>query len=121
MTAVNLTGDSSLDALHLQVNPENVLKVRAALLAESDRLHQAVQRGGAGEWVGFCGGDPLSADARGAFNQRIDEVIGHCRHYADTLRAAGESLERVALDYGHTDAEIAASYRLVSRTRGGTA
>jgi uncharacterized protein YukE len=122
VSAVSWNGDSAVDRLRLQVNPENVLRVRATLLAESDRLSAAIERGGQGDWVGFCGGDPLSADARAAFNERIDDVAGQCRAYADSLRAAGDSLEQVARDYGHTDAAIAASYQRMSwAAQGGSA
>jgi hypothetical protein len=114
VTTVNPNGDSAPDHLHLQVNPDNVLKVRAALLAESDRLNSALQHGDYGDWVGLCAGDPLSADARAAFNDRIDEVVAYCRRYADSVRASGDSLEQIAKEYGHTDDEIAASYRRIS-------
>jgi hypothetical protein len=103
-------GEDALTQLRLQVHPGNVLRVRAALLAESDRLH-AVLAAGPPDPVGACGGDPLSADARTAFNGRVRDVVAACRSYADELGAAGRSLELVARDYGFTDAQIADSYR----------
>jgi hypothetical protein len=103
---------SVMSQVRMQVTPENVLRVRAALLAESDRLLSTLRSGGPpGDWVGLCGGDPLSADARGVFNERIDKAVGHCRGHAERLRSAAHSLDGIARDYGHTDTDIAGPYR----------
>jgi hypothetical protein len=101
-----------ISQVRTQVTPENVLRVRAALLAESDRLSAALRSGGPpGDWVGLCGGDPLSVDVRRIVNERIDGMVGECRGHAEQLRSAAHTLDVIARDYGHTDADIAASYR----------
>ncbi|WP_028937844.1 hypothetical protein [Pseudonocardia spinosispora] len=97
-----------------EVTPENVLRVRAVLLAEADRLGRSIGPAEPDGWVGACGGDPLSSDARSAFNERIEATRERCRGQVDRLRVAGHSLEDVARSYGHTDAAIAASCRRLS-------
>ena len=117
MSTVQLNEDVNpvMSQVRTQVTPENVLRVRAALLAESDRLLTALSSGGPpGNWVGLCGGDPLSADVRRTVNERIDGAVGHCREHAEQLRSAAHSLDVIARDYGHTDADIADSYRIES-------
>lgn len=100
---------SAVDAVRLQVDPDNVMTVMRVLVAESDRLLDSVRRARSrGPWVGQCGGDPVSRDAASAFNQRIDQLVEQCRRYAEELGQAGHSLAAIARDYGHTDAEIQA-------------
>ncbi len=62
---------SSLDHLGLQVNPENVLKVRAMLMAEADRLYHDMWRYEPQSMVRLCGGDPVSRQAMDGFNVKI--------------------------------------------------
>lgn len=115
MAGVNPTEQgSAIDSLRMQVTPENVLRVRAVLLAEADRFDGSIGPSEPDGWVGRCGGDPLSSDARSAFNARIEAVHRRCQNQVEQLRAAGHSLEDVARTYGHTDADIAASYRALS-------
>ena len=98
-------------ALALQVNRETVLKARATLLAEARRLDLELDQRRLGSDVGLCGGDPVSPEAAGAFNERIDALVVSCRAYNEKLRAAASDLDATARSYGYTDDEIAASYR----------
>ncbi|MEJ3652610.1 hypothetical protein WEH80_06470 [Actinomycetes bacterium KLBMP 9759] len=103
--------DAAVADVALQVNRDNVLKARAALLAEAKRLDDVLDghlRNYSG--IGLCGGDPVSADAQKAFNERIDALIEHCRTYNRDLREAAYALDDVARRYGYTDEEIAASF-----------
>jgi hypothetical protein len=105
--------DAAVRSLALQVNRDTVLKARAALLAEADRLDKNLQRthrefGG----VGRCGGDPVSPEASKAFDERINALVGHCFGYNRDLRASAFALDATARAYGYTDDEIAASFQL---------
>lgn len=97
-------------ALALQVNRDTVLKARAALLAEADRLDLELNRRKHGSEVGVCGGDPVSPEAAGAFNERINALVVGCREYNRDLRTAANTLDATARAYGYTEDEIAASY-----------
>ncbi|WP_232661383.1 hypothetical protein [Pseudonocardia sp. TRM90224] len=103
--------DAAVAHLALQVNRENVLKARAALLAEADRLDAIVETHIA-SWkgMGLCGGDPVSRDAQAAFNERTLALIDGCFSYNRDLRQAAHALDETARFYGYTDDEIASSF-----------
>jgi uncharacterized protein YukE len=98
--------------VNLQVTPENVLDVRKVLLQEADRLLKAA---GPAEmmtqFVGPCGGDPVSQQASIAFGERIAIMAQQCRDYANGLKNAGNSLDQIARSYGYTDEQIQDSLR----------
>jgi hypothetical protein len=106
--------DAAVRALALQVNRDTVLKARAALLAEADRLELELNRRKLDSKVGLCGQDPVSPEAANAFNERIDVLIASCRTYNRDLHTAAQALDATARAYGYTDDEIAASYHLTS-------
>jgi len=106
--------DAAVRALALQVNRDTVLKARAALLAEADRLDVELGKRQLGSEVGLCGADPVSPEAAGAFNERINALVRSCVAYNGQLRAAASALDATARFYGYTDDEIAASYRSAS-------
>jgi hypothetical protein len=107
--------DAAVRSLALQVNRETVLKARAALLAEADRLDNELQmRHATQSGIGLCGGDPVSPEAAAAFNERIDALVQECRNYNRDLRASAVALEDTARGYGYTEDEIAASFRPAS-------
>jgi len=103
--------DAAVRALALQVNRDTVLQARAALLAEADRLDLELNQRKHGSEVGVCGGDPVSPEAAGAFNERINALVMDCRTYNRELRVAANALDATAKSYGYTEDEIAASYR----------
>ena len=103
--------DAAVRALALQVNRDTVLQARAALLAEADRLDVELNQRKHGSEVGVCGGDPVSPEAAGAFNERINALVVSCRAYNRDLHAAAYALDATARVYGYTDDQIAASYR----------
>ncbi len=107
--------DAAVGALALQVNRETVLKARAALLAEADRLdaqlrdkHSDLSR------VGLCGADPVSPEAARAFNERIDALVKSCFDYNQDLRMSAARLDATARAYGYTDDQISASFHPTS-------
>jgi uncharacterized protein YukE len=103
--------DTAVANLALQVNRETVLKARGALMAEADRLDDAVETArNNGAVVGLCGGDPVSPQAAAGFNARIESMYEQCRRYNQDLREAARALDAVALSYGYTESEIAASF-----------
>ncbi|MEJ3655703.1 hypothetical protein WEH80_22290 [Actinomycetes bacterium KLBMP 9759] len=103
--------DAAVASVAMQVNRENVLKARAALLAEADRLDSVVaQTALRDQGIGLCGGDPVSIDAAAAFNERIAALVNQCIRYNQDLREAATALDATARQYGYTDDEIASSY-----------
>jgi hypothetical protein len=107
---------SVIHSVGLQVDPHNVLRVRSVLLTEAEKLLDAVTRAMSEQpWVDLCGADPVSGEASAAFNARIKILIDQCRQYALQLEHAGHSLDRIARNYGCTEAEILASFK---RSRG---
>ncbi len=102
---------AALASVSLQVNRDNVLQARKAVLDEAQRLQDLLITHQRDVWVDLCGGDPVSADAAEAFNERIHQLVDHCWRYAMELKAAGDALGETARAYGFTDEQIAASYR----------
>jgi hypothetical protein len=103
--------DAAVRSLTLQVNRETVLKARAALLAEAERLDHLLVERHRGHGVGLCGGDPVSPEAAQAFNELIEGLVDNCFAYNRDLRAAASALDATARAYGYTDEQIAASFR----------
>ncbi|MGH3614742.1 MAG: hypothetical protein ACRDRK_19555 [Pseudonocardia sp.] len=104
--------DAAVAAVGMEVDRENVLAARTALLAEADRLDELIideRRRGMG--VGLCGGDPVSPEAATAFNERIEALLSQCHRYNQDLREAAHALDAVAHGYGWTEDEIAASFQ----------
>jgi hypothetical protein len=104
--------DAAVADLALQVNRDTVLQARAALLAEADRLDDAVNSARLGDSVGNCGGDPVSPQAADGFNKRIGDMYDQCQRYNQDLRDAADALSAVARSYGYTEGEIHASFRV---------
>lgn len=104
--------DAAVAAVGMEVDRENVLKARAALLAEADRLDNLVKyERGIAQGLGLCGGDPVSPEAAKGFNERIDALLNQCYRYNQDLREAAHALDDVARRYGWTEDEIAASFQ----------
>ena len=104
--------DAAVRTLALQVNRDTVLKARAALLAEADRLDTALRDKHSDlTGVGLCGGDPVSPEAALAFNERINALVKSCLEYNQDLRSSAAALDATARTYGYTDYEIAASFQ----------
>lgn len=107
VAAVQAEPRPEFDDLLTQVNPDNVLEVHAALRAQADELEYVLTEAQYTVQIGRCGGDPVSADAEIAFNAKITDMLAvHWAHQREIAEAAG-LLRRTALDYGHTDEEIA--------------
>jgi hypothetical protein len=102
---------SDMDRAMMQVNPDNVLDVRKALLTEAEDLGSYVRANSHGLKVGNCGSDPVSPTAAQAFNEKVDDHLKEINSYVNSLFAAGGQLAQVARNYGHSEAEIAASFQ----------
>lgn len=102
---------SRLEKLGMQVNPRNVVKVRAVLLAEADRLEKVFVLREQRARVRLCGDDPVSHDAMLAFNCRIEGFLAAFRAQYTALRDAGERLAVTAREYGIAESRIEASAR----------
>ncbi|WP_232662810.1 hypothetical protein [Pseudonocardia sp. TRM90224] len=104
--------DAAVASVAMQVNRDNVLKARAVLMAEADRLDDVLTNArNNNPGIGLCGGDPVSRDAQAAFNERIEALFEGCKQYNSDLREAASALDETARFYGYTDDEIANSYR----------
>ena len=101
---------SDMDRAMMQVNPDNVLDVRKALLAEAEDLQRFLYIHQPGMKVGDCGSDPVSHPAADAFNDKIQAHLKEANAYVRSLIDAGSQLAQVARTYGHTEAQIAASF-----------
>ena len=98
----------------LTVSRENVLQARAVLLAEADDFLAFVSATefAMDQWIGLCGGDPISRDAQRLFAARIrDNAFHPVQRYVRELADAAERLAEVARSYGFTEEQIARSFR----------
>lgn len=101
------------------VTPRNVLKARAAILAEAESLQEFVrQKFSTGSLIGLCGGDPISRDAQQLFTAKIhDNVLTPTYQYIDRLLDIAEELAASARAYGFTEEQIAGSFRPAGTVR----
>ncbi|HWN34406.1 MAG TPA: hypothetical protein VNP03_16770, partial [Pseudonocardia sp.] len=89
----------------------NVLQVRNALKAESDRLRRLMALHAPMLQVGECGPDPVSAPAAGLFNAKIRAMVAQCNGYVRALGEAADALGQTAQSYGYNEGQIAASFQ----------
>lgn len=100
---------------HFEVTPENVLQVRAGVLAAAIELRDGVQDLADGMLMEPCGGDPVSADVARAVNYRTVHAensyinIGFA-HAEEGFRTADE-LAEAARTYGYSEEQIQSSFR----------
>ncbi|ODU02777.1 MAG: hypothetical protein ABS81_16465 [Pseudonocardia sp. SCN 72-86] len=97
-------------AAGMAIDRENVLQVGAVLVGEVRRLRQVLQAHG-GDRMELCGGDPVSADAKQAFNQRAEALVALYKTYVDDLQALSDAVAEAARSYGVADADIATVFR----------
>lgn len=96
-----------LDDLLVKITPENLLATHSILRRQADDMEDALRSAQWSVEVGRCGGDPISTDAADAFNAKIRTVLDlHWAHQQEVAEAA-TLLHQTALDYGHTDDDIA--------------
>lgn len=101
---------ASLDHLGMQVNPENVLRIRTALLAEADRLDGLLRRHSRTLRIRAPAADPVSGAAEAALNPKIDLLAVQFQAYIDGLTAAGDVLAGTARGYGYTEQQVKDSF-----------
>jgi hypothetical protein len=92
-----------------QVGPENVLAVHAILAAQAEAMNAALS---AADWmrdIPRCGDDPVSIDAKAAFQPKIDRILQVHRAHLDEVTEAVDRLREAALQYRYTDDDIAAA------------
>jgi hypothetical protein len=103
------------ETINLEVSPDNVLDIRKVMLTCAARM---LKYGGGdaiqGRWVGECAQDPVSKLAAVAFNKRIAIMAKRNWEFGKQLKAAGDSLERIARDYGYTEEQIQASFKSIT-------
>jgi hypothetical protein len=110
---------AALSNVLLQVTPENVLEVRKTLLTAAERLKDYwVQTVVGAEYVGLCGGDPVSEQAAIAFSDRIAQTTDSISVFGIELRRAGEQLSELARAYGYSEAQVEASFKPLDEATG---
>lgn len=103
---------AALSTVLLQVTPENVLEVRQTLYAAARRMNAYVTQSVVGaQYVGLCGGDPVSEQAQAAFSDRIAQISDNVTAFGVQLELAVVQLEKIAASYGYTEAEIKVAFR----------
>lgn len=101
---------ASLDHLGMQVNPENVLQIRTALLAEAERLADMLRVHSWELRVRAPAPDPVSEAAEATLNPKIDRLAAQFQAYVDALKNAGGVLEATARTYGYTEQQVKDSF-----------
>lgn len=101
----------------LRITPANVMQVRNALLAESQLMRDqvAMMKMNVGMGVGRPGLDRVSERAEPEFNAKIGAMLEQWAAYVDALKAGAEELGQMARRYGHTEDQLAASFRRFQR------
>lgn len=106
-----MTADAPLQQrFGLTVTPQNVLGVRAVVLQEAHDLFEMLRSEREQVVLTQLGGDPVSLDMSGAFNPVTDQLIQRAQRHIDSLKELGEELADTARGYGHTEADISASF-----------
>jgi hypothetical protein len=128
MTGISGLGDratggrQSVDALDLanalnhaglRVRRENVLGLRADFLQEAYELQDTVYQKRRRLDVGLCGGDPVSPEARDAFQECFDLLLDQIQLRVEVLKTAGAELGATARAYGLAEDAIEASFAYV--------
>jgi hypothetical protein len=107
----NTPAKADMNALRMQVNPDNVLLLRNGLKAEAQYMRIRITAVTPSLHVGEPGMDPLSPWVAAAFNYKIGLRIQVTHDYADALDAMGDEMERTAKSYGITDDQIKDSFQ----------
>jgi hypothetical protein len=107
---------AQLSGMGMRVTPENVLQLRNAMDAEVERLFNLLRRHQVNLRVGECGTDPLSRPVADVFNRKIQSLVDQTNAYITELSGVRDALHQVAVSYGHTEADIGASFRAFKTT-----
>ncbi|AOS61740.1 hypothetical protein [Actinoalloteichus hymeniacidonis] len=115
---------SEQGTVDLAVDPDNILQVRAALLAEAERLSGVLAELRYGLRFEPMGSDPASIAfgqlATGRLLTNPDSYFHRCTQYVENLYVGAEALAETARRYGHTEDAIAASFVSLTVTAGGS-
>lgn len=94
----------------IQVNADNVLRIRNALRQQMETMLPALQDAYSTFVLPPCGPDPISTDATPIFQRKLKEILKiHWAHYAE-IEEAVERLTEAARDYGYTEEQVGASF-----------
>jgi hypothetical protein len=103
--AVRPRGTAS-DSLMVQITTGNVVQVHAILAAQAERMYTALKDA---EWLRnlpAVGRDPVSLDAKRAFQPKVNHILDiHWAHYVE-VREAADRLLVAARQYGHAEDAI---------------
>lgn len=99
----------------LEVNRDDVLAKRNALLAEAQDFRRFLTRIQDRLRMDPCGGDPVSHDVARVVSYRTidadDSYFKICEAWVENLYQAAETLAETARQYGYTDTEISETFR----------
>ncbi|MFB9745620.1 hypothetical protein ACFFOU_31290 [Pseudonocardia sulfidoxydans] len=96
------------ETAEMRIDRDNVLEVAKALSREAARLDEVLSQNGQAR-ADLCGGDPVSADAKLAFNQRAELLVDSYAKYVLDLRQLATAVAESARAYGVSDEDIARS------------
>lgn len=111
-TSAHSPRGTASDSLLVQVNSDNILRVRNAYLTQQQRLADAVQTAQSSRSrSGLAPGrDPISVDYAPVFGTKVDVVVDRFRDHVEELREATNRLGEAAREYGFTEDEIKQSF-----------
>lgn len=96
------------EAAGMRIDRDNVLAVAKALSAEAARLTEVLSQNGQAR-ADLCGGDPVSKDAKRAFNQRAEMLVDSYMTYVKDLGQLAVAVAESARAYGVSEEDIARS------------
>jgi hypothetical protein len=100
---------SDFDQLGMQVTPETVLGVYAAIASQVTRLRASMARFKAsyGDGMPLLGnGHPVSPFFKQSFDDSTEKLVALCESDVDDLDAVAQGLAEAARAYGRTEREI---------------
>ncbi|MGD9988594.1 hypothetical protein [Pseudonocardia sp.] len=97
------------EAAGMRINRDNVLEVAKVLMAQADDLQEVLAQN-ADARADLCGGDPVSADAKLAFNKRAGALVDSYASFVLDLRQLATAVAESARAYGVSDEDIARSF-----------
>lgn len=99
------------DALMLQINVDNVMRVYSSMDDQVRALQKGRFTADSLRRIPPCGDDPVSLDAVGVFQPKVDVVTGVHLDYLLEVVAARDRLKSAAQEYGLIEDENTATLK----------
>lgn len=94
------------DSLMTQIHVDNVLQVHGVLASEADAIEKVLFEANWMRNIPRCADDPISINARDAFQKKIDQILDVHQAHHDELTEAVVRLRQAAREYEFTDDEV---------------